>query len=632
MIVLGFGGAVTLATMLADGGDLFGFFVGTDRGLIDQLLVALVFGCAIGLVGSIWDRALGAEEFLRQRPIGATRLAFMRLAAVLVATSIMVVLGPVFGRILVNWWSAESLVDFWGRVPQLMALFSLALPAAVAVMLALALPVSLLLRIVMLPVVLAVAGFAFLLVRGHGRFQPLPYALSSLGFVAVLAAVAVAAMRRRYDPDRAWAAGGRVAIGGFLVLVGSLCAAAGVAELEKENAKRLHSEFPRTMRTDDSIVLARRTRAAWERVESDHSGTGELAAADARRLYYGARIRSKLLDVDLARFSLFRTLSAERRWRISQGYDDRAWLQPGRRAPLVRLGIGPEHRALPSGPYLAVTHEQDGGSGGSAYSVLAGIADRTEVFVQDRKLGWLVAKPLPNRDRFVAFQAMPAHRLMDADQRARAARATRGGDSLIAAVGHSDSYVFVDGGWQTVARRAAGDRRDEPLSLSTETLDLLRLRVYAPDDGVLPAFEHTFEPRTAMEKFYAGTVIASSLLRLPLLQVVDRWSDSSSMAVSMFHDPLIADGRRTWLFVLQLVFGVACAALIGRRLRRIGAPRSAVYFWVFATLCTGAVAVLLAWLCETRRGHAHPEIPEASRPRIASEPAHNGRDRMEKAV
>ncbi|MCK5943705.1 MAG: hypothetical protein KAI24_17105, partial [Planctomycetes bacterium] len=85
--------------------------------------------------------------------------------------------------------------------------------------------------------------------------------------------------------------------------------------------------------------------------------------------------------------------------------------------------------------------------------------------------------------------------------------------------------------------------------------------------------------------------------------------------------PLVAQGRRTGLLAAQLAVAALFVWLVRRRLRRVGAPAQAVRFWMIATALSGASGLLVAWLCEPRRGFARPALPEPVRPRITTPPA-----------
>ena len=128
--------------------------------------------------------------------------------------------------------------------------------------------------------------------------------------------------------------------------------------------------------------------------------------------------------------------------------------------------------------------------------------------------------------------------------------------------------------------------------------------------------------------------MAVSTLRLPALQVVDHVLGDEGLPASPWHDPLTTDGKRSGLLVLQLAVAACCVWLVRRRLRRIGAGAQAVRFWTVATALTGASGLLVAWLCEPKRAHARPELPEPVRPRIltATPAAAPGRDQDSEEV
>lgn len=630
MMVLGLGGAVSIGLTMCDGGDLFGMFVVGTRDLDAVVVLSVVFGLAVGVVGATWDVLLGTREYLAQRPVTHGAFAAARIGAVGITTASFVVLGPVVGRVVCNRWSNESVFDHWALVPELIAECSVALPAAAAGLAATTLPVRPIVRLLMFVGMPLVIGCAIDLSGSSLDSAVWRRALVYLVTAVALFAVASVGMRSRWDPDRSWTPRLRAGFGSAVLLIVALVGSVAVVEYEFAWLRDVQREYPRVAAKDGRALLvvqheSDERRAVWHVVDAEHQPTGEV-------------ISREHLDEVLDRAWPGRTIKLEFDPPRQGGHWRRAGGSLGhtRGGVLYRYDYG-ERRAI----RLRFSEEQERMPAGWSMDVVEDLRrERTVPLLGDPKSGALrrldpatnafVVDGLPDGDVFAGFgqelrkrlEGFPTELALEPDRSTRYVR------------GREGSYVLLDGRWHPVASSRVDDTPrwrakldytgDDPLEFSLETTPGLDL----------PEFRHAYAPRTGAEHLLAAMAMAVSTLRLPALQVVDHVLGDEGLPASPWHDPLTTDGKRSGLLVLQLAVAACCVWLVRRRLRRIGAGAQAVRFWTVATALTGASGLLVAWLCEPKRAHARPELPEPVRPRIftATPAAAPGRDQDSEEV
>lgn len=230
----------------------------------------------------------------------------------------------------------------------------------------------------------------------------------------------------------------------------------------------------------------------------------------------------------------------------------------------------------------------------------------------------LVAVPLPAGDRVVGLvRESLRHTGLDEASKAlwaeKLVAAAAGGNSgkqdsepdrtnleLICVRGESGCYVVV------------GDTlHDFPLRPPEESPsphvpeDPVSFRRSLPANETHDAFVHDYRPRTWAQRWSVAFAMGCSSLRPPMLQVVAQVASPS--APGWLCDPLVVDGRRTWLVVLQIAFAGLLAWSARRWLQRHGVPATA---WAWQIALFGLPAFMLFVYFERRRRVVAREVTQ----------------------
>ena len=153
--------------------------------------------------------------------------------------------------------------------------------------------------------------------------------------------------------------------------------------------------------------------------------------------------------------------------------------------------------------------------------------------------------------------------------------------------------------------------------------------------GLAP-FRHRFEPRTAVERTFAGLALLLSAIRPPVLQIPSgalsippvSWEPGADPPPSeprstrwsyLLLDPLVVVGARWWLVLASIALAVLVAWGTRRHLRLRGVDAATLRFWTVAVLLLGPAGAWVAIACERRRAWADRalRVPPPA-PRIAS--------------
>ncbi|MCK5943038.1 MAG: hypothetical protein KAI24_13755, partial [Planctomycetes bacterium] len=577
MLLFAIGGTVTIGTMLCDGGDLFGMFVVGSRGVDEVLVLSGLLGLAVGVVASVWDLLLGTREYLAQRPVSPARLATARIGAAMATAGVFVVAGPVFGRISCNAWSPEPLFEHWSLVPELIAYTSNALSMAAVALCALALPIRALVRVLLLPVLCLVVACAILLLEKDQPFSTTRYLGTRIVVAAVLSTVAWLGLRRRYDPDRAWSPAERRGFGSVALLAVAPMTAALVVEYQQAWCRDVQGAYPR-------VAIVGGERAVLVLPHDEDPWASQMDVVDGRHARTGEHVAdgeiAALMRADGGTGSLRFDAPRRRGGRRSDEFGCRRdgvlfHLDRNTRR-IARIRFGSDRDTLPRdwsiGGVEDFARDQE--------VPVAAQPGSGRARVLDREQRVMVPVELPEGDVFTSFGGQ-RHRHL----RGLPAGAEReGGDYLRLLSGRDGSYVLSAGRWVRVVDTESRslDRRQRRVLVRVGS-DPLRFVAKTDFADGEPRFEHTFEPRTARERWLAFGAMAVSTLRLPPLQVYAHLGDQHGVPASPWHDPLVAQGRRTGLLAAQLAVAALCVWLVRRRLRRVGAPAQAVRFWMIAT-------------------------------------------------
>jgi hypothetical protein len=607
LLVLGLGGALALALSIAERGFLEVFVLPPHRLELAHWLAGSL-GLVLGVVAVVWDDVLGTREYLRQRPIAASRLAWSPMLACVAVLALWAVLVPVLAWLFAALSSGIFAPTHWRGLPEIELTLAYAWPAAAIGTLCGALPVSPFVRLVAMAALVAVVGCGIDAAahRENGTTAPVAFgALCGLG-AAVLFAIGTHVRSWRHDPDRPWPAATRLVVGGMLVLVVGLASAGAVALGQHNALASLRRAYPEPVELDGRVVLARRTDdyQRWQPVDAQHAPVGDPVDRDGitpiSSRWHGRLYR---LELEAPRWHEWRGAGWFRRG-ASLLLDETgvAWIHDVD-AGIHRTGIGAELQPLPRDCSMARLDVI--GQAPGVQRTVVGHAETGGLWWLDAKSDRFEALPLPDGDRFVEFEREARERFVGGDAAPRIAELFDKGTSLQCVRGERGSYVLADAGWQRV-ELAVRDRRavPAPRTLAIAGDDPLTFSISIAATDAAPAFSHDYAPRTAIERGFAAIAMGASLLRPALLQAASWLWSPRDAATSPWSDPLLAGGRRWWLLVACFGCAAGCVWHVRRWLRRWGADERTVRFWTVVVAGTGLVGVLVTEFCERPRAHA----------------------------
>ena len=616
-------GAMALALVTSDNGFLRLFVLGPHR--LDNL-----FFCAggtalvLGGVAVLWDDILGTREFLMQRPISRRSLFRSRmLASVAVLASWMVAI-PLLTWLLAAWSIGIYDLSFWAGVPEILSTLQIVWPMCAIGFLAAAMPAPWWQRLVCATLLTVTVGMA--IDRGTanpgGEVSPAWFAVACWLPAIVLFSLAAGLDAQRQDPDRPWSHRTRWLAGSALVVSLAYMVGGVARDAQTHSARSLLWEYPRIVRIDGAIRLASRSRD-WNKLtvaDENHVTIGEVRDSDDfARIEYDSQRIPELLQIEAPRFHRRRGLEARiPGGRVWIGHDGSAWLLDVERREVRRSGIGPDLAKFPDG--LRPQNVDDVGEQLNRSVVVVGDQESGKLWRFDGKLGYFVAWPLPDGDRFedVPYLRLVEWRNATGEAPALLLELLTRHDQVSHLRGANASYLIKDGELVAVdvPRRNRGKR--ERLEGVRHGNDPLVFSVEVPAHDDLPSFRHDFAPRTWAELGYAANAMALAAMRPPVTQVVSHLFTDDRSADAIWSDRVICGGKRTWLVLSGIALSVICALLMRRRLRRIGVTASACRFWVVATIVAGPVTAILPLFLESARNHAHPDVKAPPAPRIVS--------------
>ncbi|MCA8952095.1 MAG: hypothetical protein KDE27_21475 [Planctomycetes bacterium] len=582
LLSFGVGGVIALTVAVGDGG--FGFALPFATGRNDtEFHTAWILGLALGVVAALFDPALGAAEYLRQRPLSDGRLFAHRLRAILLVIALWFVAVPPIGWLwMVVFEQAgfavelDALVDIWlAFVPALSAaaigLFAMLLPA---------------------PWWLRPAVAAATLLGTFGGIDRLSVALSDSpdGFhsaswflaLHLLAAVVFAVLAWtcrsvRADADRPWPM--RVRLGAGTVVAASLLVLplAALQRCEGSALWAVSRRQPMVVAYDGELRLIA-PHETWYRAEVrfvDDSGepTGEVAprgevrdiledrrGPDASWLEFDA---PRWCSVEGARFGATSILV-----RSTDGEVAIRTFGAGRRS-FERSGIGPERRPFAGEVRLV------GQSSAGQPCVLAWERDIGRIYRFDAELGWFVGVTLPDGDRPVGMIHERSVSWLGGSKETPIA--VRGEHGVY--VPRGDTFVAAPAGdFDRSDQRAAGS----PPRFGTSTGGPFARTLTVAADGDRPAWQHVFRPHGFEANAFAAVAVGLAAFAPPALAA---WVPISAP------------------FALTLGVALLAAWVAFRRLRRLGAPASVRGYWALLCAALGPLALLASVVLERPRAH-----------------------------
>ncbi len=200
-------------------------------------------------------------------------------------------------------------------------------------------------------------------------------------------------------------------------------------------------------------------------------------------------------------------------------------------------------------------------------------------------------------------------------------------------VGEQGKYMWRRDGFQAYSGNLlpASHATEEPVPSSVAD-KLCAIQVRQTDfDPLEPAveirdgsgertlFSYRYSPSTTV----AAAMLQAIVLLRPSITCVNSFADEkpvldetdfASAAIKVYAEPLLAQGRRPWLLVLNLAIAGICAYSIARRMRRLHAGR------VTTVLVTAIVALfgLLAYVFFRGLVPSHPAPPTGDTPALES--------------
>jgi hypothetical protein len=512
----------------------------------------------------------------------------------------------------------------WRGVPDISATLAIAWPATAIGCLAAALPVTPILRLVVMAALCGIVGCSFdLLFSGHdAAYTKSDFVASCLGVALVLSVVAWFALRQRYDPDRSWSVSVRGVIGGLVLVAVTLTVSGLLSVSQYDGLRNVQRAYPRPALRDGQVVLARRLDVRggwqWQPCDAEHRAVGvPLADADANVDMRWPGMPWKL-EIEAPRWGG----SGRMTWFRNGGSllldgDGHAWVFDHEARSVRRTGVGDAVTPLP--PRSDMERVTIVGAGPGVQRTLIGNRDTGGLWQLDEDRERLEPVPLPDGDRFTSFADDRRERIRgDAELLPLIESLFEPEDRVDYVRGANRTYVRHANGWRAVDVAESLRRSDRPEAERSGS-DMLVFTVTVPASGDRAAFRHDYAPRTGEELWLASWPMAASLARPPVLQLTSLLFGAPDGPSTAWNDPLIAGGKRWFLFVLCLGTGALAGFAVARVLRRRGADAATRRFWVVAALCTGPVGAFIAILCEPARAHAQRRAPSAPpAPRILS--------------
>ncbi|MCR9245798.1 MAG: hypothetical protein NXI31_12270 [bacterium] len=588
-VFFAFNGAIALMIALGDGGFFHTFAF--EEGRHDaEFYTAWICGLALGVFAAVFDRMVGADDHLRQRPIAAEQLFWHRQRAM--------------GSILLVWFLAAPLAGWvWLAITQRTAVFEPmgvisawasfvpAISAAAIGYFGASLPVRWWLR----PFVVAAAFLAAFTVIHHVtkaddyhvRWLYVSLHLLAAALFVGLARLACAADN---DPDRALPAGVRfVAVP--LVVVASILVMSGVmTEGAREFAVELWREYPQLARYQGRVRLAD-LHNAWR------NGRARLCDGDHRRTDLMESDQWTHLRFGVPQYRIVSLLGfREPRWH--RGVDSE-WVD-GQGVYLTRLGeafassihgrrkvptgIGPEHAPFSSGSRI-------NSLGAGKERILVVDHESNRIYCYDQKQGFFVPLPLPDGDRLVRmrWRALPKGALQLLRD-----PLVQEGSSYGFVDGEKSSYFLDDGKWVAIpfVEKPEPWRERSPVVVGD---GWLKVTVSVPASAGQSEFSHHYSPRTFLEYVYAGLAAGFALGLPPLFITQFSWQ----------------------LAIFALAMGILLGGAAARRVRRIGGAPADRQLWLWLTIVLGPLGALLSLVfVRPRTYRERPRLAAAPTPRV----------------
>jgi hypothetical protein len=233
-------------------------------------------------------------------------------------------------------------------------------------------------------------------------------------------------------------------------------------------------------------------------------------------------------------------------------------------------------------------------------------ADVVHVF--DFTKSQFVPVPIPEGDRFVAFEERPV-----------------GFDHV---VGQRHAYVLRRDTLQVAGPAAPPGPKPEPHHVGDWVVDVdgLGCSIEVPDSAGQAACRFQWRPTTAGQWWSVVTSAGFSVLGAPAMQVL-AWcggvvpSVASPTPKAAPWRALVAPvARANWFVLLVVALASFLTWRVRRRLLALGAQRGTVRFWSVATLLCGPVAWIVCALFETKRAYANRSVSIVEPPRIFTDP------------
>jgi hypothetical protein len=587
-------------------------------------------GLVLGVVVALRDHWNGALDYIRHRPLSPAVLQLGRLttaALVLVAWWVLAPAGAWLAELVGGSLVTAGRLDHW---PLVFASMAPAASAAALAMLAARLPLAWWLRAVVAAVLLLV-GFPLCeqFAAVGDRHDPAVFTVLHLGLAVLLGAVSVAFGHVERDPDRSWTrrvpawatafvlaagvAGGNLLLNGFGT--GALRNFAAVLPVIGKVGER------HELLAFDGRNPGRSQRAHL--LDAEHRRTGAMAEGEITDVVRLGRPRFRGPELKAPQFGprLWSPLRIDRHGFANCLLLDRDdWTRR-----FCVFGRGDRVTPFHSGVRLVLVGA-DGYASGSESAVArhsliwAVEPEALEVFCFDPSRDEVRSVPMPDGQRIVAVLEQE-----QGDPPALAGwkvpswlvRGERGvfaftRDGLVPAEAKAVEAAEL----RQAARRARGERARQQ-TIEFPVADVLTPTVRVLDAAGAVRFEHAYAPRTALERTAYAMGLAPSLLRSPLLQVgAHLLADDVHFEVSVWVDPVVAEGRRSWLVFANCVVSGMFAAITRRRLRRAGADARTLRFWSIAVALTGLVGALLSEWLEASRAWRVPQVSPAPAPRI----------------
>jgi hypothetical protein len=608
------------AVLFADPVDLLMFDYATAEA---TWWTALFGGLALGATAGLFDELLGARELLLQRPIAAKRILFARIASVVTVLATWHLAIPV---LLLLWWpfaSAEGLSWSLGAWAEHNAALAVAWPAAAIMMSAFALPLGWPLRLVAAAAALY-PTFALLdfLTKGGGTasHDAGSYTLACGVAAALFFSLAWLTGVVRADADRPLVQQVPRLVAQALVMVVAGVWCCGTIEMQSAAVASLQNAYPEPRRRGTELVLVTTEPRTGDRfvVDAEHKVIEPAQPGDVD-LDWSAWRPFPPRDNEFDRPNFVGRGQAT--LRVGNGelhlrHDGALWLEQRpewRVRKFEQLVKSAEQPNFAANALLLA----DSGDLDSAV-VVEPLANH--VWSYDAAAKQMVALTLPDGDRVGPGHPVGVVQLADlgpdpmhwrafltAAEYARADQHT----ALRCVVGERAAYRLVAGRLETLPLAVVPGGRSW-LYAAEDPIEFTRSVAATTEHG---AFAHDLRPRTARERWRAGLVYLWSTLRPPVLQVVAH-STAAIARPGWLFDAVVAAGRRPWLVLVQVGFGLLLAASVLAIGRWRAGRRS--WWWAAQAALFGVPAWLLFLLLERRRRWQQLDVPAPPALRISA--------------